>query len=60
MPDEAVTFAQAMRAGGYQTGASTTKPNAGRVIGVERGVDVMRDLGEEHEGGSSAAEPHER
>jgi arylsulfatase A-like enzyme len=60
VPDAAVTFAEAMRAGGYQTGAFTTNPNAGRVIGTERGVDVMRDGGEERKGGSSAAELHER
>jgi arylsulfatase A-like enzyme len=54
VPDAAVTFAERMRAGGYQTGAFTTNPNAGRVIGTERGVDVMRDVGEEDEGSSAA------
>ncbi|MHC5210963.1 MAG: sulfatase-like hydrolase/transferase [Planctomycetota bacterium] len=60
VPDDATTFAEFMRSGGFQTGAFTTNPNAGRVIGTERGVDVMRDVGDEREGGSSAAELHER
>jgi hypothetical protein len=50
VPDEAVTFAESMRAGGWQTASFTTNPNAGRVIGVERGMDAMQDLGEGDEG----------
>jgi arylsulfatase A-like enzyme len=61
VPGGAVTFAERMRAGGWQTASFTTNPNAGRVIGVERGMDVMHDLGEGDEDlGSSAAELHRR
>ncbi len=43
VPAAATTFAEHMRRGGYLTAAFTSNPNAGRVIGLERGVDVMRD-----------------
>ncbi len=43
VPSKAVTMAERMHAGGYETAVFTTNPNCARVIGLERGVDVMRD-----------------
>ena len=59
IPKAAVTFAEHMRAGGWQTASLTSNPNAGRVIGVERGMDLHRD----HETGhhsTSSKDLHER
>ena len=53
VPAAAVTMAEHMRAGGYQTAVFTANPNAGRVIGLERGVDVMRDAETEQHSTSS-------
>ncbi len=59
VPAAAVTMAERMRRGGYQTAVFTSNANAGRVIGLERGVDVMRDEDIENYS-SSSAELHER
>ncbi|HZL99561.1 MAG TPA: sulfatase, partial [Planctomycetota bacterium] len=45
VPVAATTMAEHLRAGGWQTGVFTTNPNCARVIGLQRGVDVMRDVG---------------
>ncbi|MGH9465501.1 MAG: sulfatase-like hydrolase/transferase, partial [Thermoanaerobaculia bacterium] len=47
------TMAEHMRRGGYQTASFTANPNAGRVIGLERGLDVLRDAETEHHSTSS-------
>jgi len=43
LPEAATPMAEHMRRGGYQTSSFTSNPNSGRIIGLERGVDVMRD-----------------
>jgi arylsulfatase A-like enzyme len=45
VPAAATTMAEHLRRGGWETGAFTTNPNAARIIGLQRGVDVMRDVG---------------
>jgi len=45
VPAAATTMAEHLRRGGWSTGVFTTNPNAARVIGLQRGVDVMHDLG---------------
>lgn len=59
VPPEAVTMAEHLRAAGYQTASFTSNPNAGRLIGLERGVDLMRDGATEHHS-TSSKELHER
>ena len=41
LPEQAITMAQHMRAGGYQTAMLTSNPNAGSA--TDRGVDTFRD-----------------
>ena len=41
LPEQAMTMAQHMRAGGYQTAMLTSNPNAGSA--TDRGVDTYRD-----------------
>ncbi len=53
VPAAATTLAEHFRHGGYQTASFTANPNAGRVIGLERGVDYLRDLETEHHSTSS-------
>ncbi len=53
IPKEAVTMADHFRAGGYRTASFTSNPNAGRIIGMDQGVDVMRDLQTKHHSTSS-------
>lgn len=53
VPLGATTMAEHFRRGGYQTASLTANPNAGRIIGLERGVDVMRDVETEHHSTSS-------
>jgi arylsulfatase A-like enzyme len=53
VPAAATTMAEHFRRGGYQTASFTANPNAGRVIGLERGVDYLRDLETEHHSTSS-------
>ena len=43
IPAAATPMAEHMRRGGYQTASFSANPNSGRMIGAERGVDVMRD-----------------
>ncbi|MFH1833493.1 MAG: sulfatase-like hydrolase/transferase, partial [bacterium] len=43
VPDNALTMAQHMHAGRYQTGVFTANPNAGKMSGLERGVDSFRE-----------------
>jgi arylsulfatase A-like enzyme len=58
VPAKAVTMAEHMRRGGYETAVLTSNPNAARVIGLERGVDFLRDGETEHHS-TSSAELHE-
>lgn len=53
VPAGAITMAEHMRAGGYQTMMLTSNPNSGRLIGTERGVDLTWDEGTEHHSTSS-------
>jgi arylsulfatase A-like enzyme len=59
VPANATTMAERMRAGGYETAAFMTNPNSGRVIGLERGVDRMRDI-DDGPHSTSSAELQER
>ncbi|HEX9799541.1 MAG TPA: sulfatase [Thermoanaerobaculia bacterium] len=59
VPASATTMAERFRRGGYQTAAFTSNPNAGRLIGLERGVDRLHDVGSGHHG-TSTVELHER
>ena len=43
IPDDAPTMAQHMHRAGYQTAVFTANPNAGRLSGLERGVDFFRE-----------------
>jgi arylsulfatase A-like enzyme len=54
VPAAAVTWAEHMRRGGYLTASFTANPNAGRVIGLERGLDYLRDVDTENHSTSSA------
>jgi arylsulfatase A-like enzyme len=58
VPSGATTMAERMRAGGYQTAVFTTNPNAARLIGLQRGVDLMSDTESEHHS-TSSSELHE-
>ncbi len=53
VPKGATTMAEHFRAGGYQTASYTANPNAGRLIGIDRGVDELRDVETEHHSTSS-------
>ncbi|MHC4687283.1 MAG: sulfatase family protein, partial [Planctomycetota bacterium] len=44
LPDQAVTMAQHMHRAGYQTAVFTTNAFAGTLTGLDRGVDVLRDV----------------
>ena len=54
VPAKAVTMAERMHQGGYETAVLTSNPNCARVIGLERGVDFMRDVDAEETSNSSA------
>jgi arylsulfatase A-like enzyme len=43
VPANALTMAQHLHAGGYQTAAFPANPNAGRISGLERGVDAFQE-----------------
>jgi arylsulfatase A-like enzyme len=58
VPKGAVTMADHFRRAGYQTASFTANPNAGRMVGIDQGVDVMRDVETEHHS-SSSIELHE-
>ena len=53
VPRDAVTMVEHFRRGGYQTVALTANPNAGRLIGLDRGIDLMRDVGTAHHSNAS-------
>lgn len=53
VPTNAVTMAERFRAAGYLTMSLTANPNAGRMIGLGRGVDLLRDTETEHHSTSS-------
>lgn len=59
VPAAAVTMAEHFRRGGYTTASLTSNPNAGRLIGLDRGVDLMRDAETEHHS-TSSLELHEQ
>ena len=59
VPASATTMAERFRRAGYQTAAFTSNPNAGRLIGLERGVDLTRDV-EEGNHSISSVTLHER
>jgi arylsulfatase A-like enzyme len=59
VPPKATTMAELMQRGGYGTAVFTSNPNCARVIGLERGVDVMRDVDAENHSRSSP-ELHDR
>jgi hypothetical protein len=52
-------MAEHMRSGGYETASFTSNPNAGRLIGIERGMDVQNDSETENPSTSSSV-LHER
>jgi arylsulfatase A-like enzyme len=43
LPEQAVTMAEHMHRGGYQTAVFTANPYAGTMNGLDRGVDVLRE-----------------
>ncbi len=47
VPDDAPTMAQHLHRAGYQTAVFTANPNAGRMSGLEREVDLFREDWEE-------------
>jgi arylsulfatase A-like enzyme len=53
VPAEAITLAEHLRGAGYQTASFTANPNAGRIIGTDRGIDFMRDGETQHHSTSS-------
>jgi arylsulfatase A-like enzyme len=53
IPAAAVPMAEHMRRGGYQTAGFLANPNSGRIIGAERGVEIMRDGATENHSTSS-------
>lgn len=59
IPPEATTMAEHLHAGGYQTASFTTNPNASRMIGLQRGMDVLRDAGPRELVSTSTIELHE-
>ncbi len=59
VPAAATTMAEHFRRAGYQTASLTANPNAGRLLGLERGVDWLRDLETEHHS-TSSVELHEQ
>ncbi len=44
-PEEILTIPQHLRRAGYQTAFFTSNPNAGRMSGLDRGIDVLREAG---------------
>lgn len=45
VPPQAVTMAERMKAAGYRTYVLTSNPYCGRLSGLDRGVDVLREAG---------------
>ncbi|UCD57211.1 MAG: sulfatase-like hydrolase/transferase, partial [Candidatus Hydrogenedentota bacterium] len=58
IPEQTAPMAERMHRAGYQTAVLTTNPWAGTHTGLDRGVDVLRDAGEENHSLSSV-ELHE-
>ncbi|MGQ0552440.1 MAG: sulfatase family protein [Planctomycetota bacterium] len=54
VPSNAVTMAEHFRLGGWFTTSLTTNPNCARVIGLQRGVDVLDDTVDSGHGGGHA------
>ena len=54
-PDEVLTIAQHLHRAGYQTATFTTNSNAGTLSGLERGVDILRQMGVPNPAVSSVA-----
>ena len=59
VPPRAVTMAEHMHSAGWATAVFTANPNCARMIGLEKGVDLMRDSETEHHS-TSSTELHER
>ena len=59
VPQKTVTMAEHMHRAGYETAVFTSNPNCARVIGLERGVDFMRDADTE-DSSKSSPELHDR
>ncbi len=55
VPDAATTMAEHFRRGGWFTASLTSNPNCARVIGLQRGVDVLDDTFPEEDSASAAA-----
>ncbi len=58
VPPQATTMAEHFRNGGYQTASFLANPNAGRMVGTNKGVDLMRD-GETENHSTSSVILHE-
>jgi len=58
VPPKATTMAEHMHQAGYETAVLTSNPNCARVIGLQRGVDFMRDVDARNHS-SSSPELHE-
>jgi len=54
-PEEVLTIPQHLRLAGYQTAFFTSNPNAGRISGLDRGIDVLREAGVGNSSTSSVA-----
>ena len=54
-PEEVLTIPQHLRRAGYQTAFFTSNPNAGRISGLDRGIDVLREAGRGNNSISSIA-----
>ncbi|HEX6883687.1 MAG TPA: sulfatase-like hydrolase/transferase, partial [Planctomycetota bacterium] len=53
IPEGATTMAEHLRQAGFLTASFTANPNAGRVIGLERGIDYLSDAEPEDHATSS-------
>ena len=53
LPDQAVTMAQHLHRSGHQTAVFVSNTHAGTIIGLDRGVDVLREAGVEPNSASS-------
>ena len=59
IPEQAVTMAQRLHSTGYQTGAFIANPWAGKMSGLDRGVDVLSE-GREENNSTSSVGLHDR
>jgi len=60
VPDNVMIMAQHMHAGDYQTAVFTANPNAGKMSGLERGVDAFQEGWEEFSYGQGIREGRNR